>query len=159
MLWRQRDRERGRKRHRGTDRHYNNTHAGQEKSISISLTQKSMYGCNFLFFSFNVHLLPPRLPSPPSSLYHPPFTSLNVTLRVENSSGNVFPNSTLNAAATSQRDAARLCTSRGCLSLLSFVCLFGVAFICSSVCQTDSRLRSERRNGNARSIFTSEATS
>lgn len=127
MLWQQRDRKR-RERHRGTDRHYNNTHAGQEKSISISLTQKSMYGCNFLFFSFNVHLLPPRLPSPPSSLYHP-FTSLNVTLRVENSSGKVFPNSTLIAAATSQHDAARLCTSRGCLSLLSLVCLFGVAFI------------------------------
>lgn len=45
----ERQRKRG-KRHTGTDRHNNNTHAGQEKSISVSLTQKSRYGCNFMFF-------------------------------------------------------------------------------------------------------------
>lgn len=47
---RKKDRGRGGKRHTGTDRHNNNTHAGQEKSISVSLAQKSRYGCNFMFF-------------------------------------------------------------------------------------------------------------
>lgn len=54
-------------RHWGTIRHHNNTHAGQEKSISISLTQKSTYGCNFIFF-LNVHFPPP--PPPHHHLYH-----------------------------------------------------------------------------------------
>lgn len=51
LLWQQRfEKERGRGDTEGQIRHHNNTHAGQQKSISISLAQKSMYGCNFMFF-------------------------------------------------------------------------------------------------------------
>lgn len=53
LLWQQRfEKERGRGDTEGQIRHHNNTHAGQQKSVSISLAQKSMYGCNFMFFFF-----------------------------------------------------------------------------------------------------------
>lgn len=87
---------------------------------------------------------------------------LNDTLRAENSSGNVFSNSTLNCYGNISEWHRSACTSRYCLFLLSFLCLslclFGVAVTYSSGCQTVSQLRSERGNKNASSLFTSEAT-
>lgn len=88
--------------------------------------------------------------------------SLNDTLRAENSSGNVFSNSTLNRYGNISEWHRSASTSRYCLFLLSFLCLslclFGVAVTYSSGCRTVSQLRSERGNKNASSLFTSEAT-
>lgn len=100
------------------------------------------------FFSFNVHL--PSSP-PPSSLKHHPPTSLNVTLRVKNSSGNVFfsSSSTLITVATSQCDVARLVPAGVFVLSFTFVCL-SVCLVShsfySSVCQTDSQSIGERGN-------------
>lgn len=75
--------EEGRRRDAGTERHGNNTYAGQEKSRSASLAQKSSYGCNFRYFFLNV------LPPPSSSLI---LTSLHsVHVKVENSSKFFHP--------------------------------------------------------------------
>lgn len=76
-------------RHWGTIRHHNNTHAGQEKSISISLTQKSTYGCNFIFF-LKCSFSSSSSSSSPSSVSLSYIKLLKCCLRVENSSGKGF---------------------------------------------------------------------
>ncbi len=83
--------------------------------------------------------------------------SLNVNLRVESSSGNVFSISTSITVEMSQHDVAQLAPAG--VFVLPFVRVFGVAFLYSSVCQADSQLRSKRGNKNAPSSFTSEAMS
>lgn len=150
----------GGRRHRGTERHYNNTHAGQEKSISISLTQKSGYGCNFIYlfiyFSLNVRHLPP-----PSFFFirshQTSLSSISKSRAPARSMQKIiiifFPSSTcwrLSAWRCSCNTSRRVCVVffvcpsffalRVCLSLL------GASFIYSSTGLTDRRLRSPDRS-------------
>lgn len=96
-----------------------------------------------------------------TSRYNHLSTMLNVTLRVENSSGNVF-------FPTVQHLSMTLLSSyqQGCLSFLLFVRPSVRSLLHSFIPrtdsfsrQTDNPSRSERGNENASSIFTSEATS
>ena len=89
-----------------------------------------------------------------TSRYNHLSTMLNVTLRVENSSGNVF-------FPTVQHLSMTLLSSyqQGCLSFLLFVRPSVRCCIHLFLGQTVFPVRSERGNENASSIFTSEATS
>lgn len=128
----ERQRKRAKRDTEGQIRHHNNTHAGQEKSISVSLSQKSMYGCNFMFLFFVI------FPFPPSSLHQHPSYSLSVTLRGESSSGYCF----FPPTAKSRRDAALLVPAGAFLSFpfrTSFVCLVLRLFIPRSAGRTVSQ--------------------
>lgn len=83
------ERNKGNENTQGQIRLHYNTHAGQEES-TVSLAQKSMYGCNFIIFIY-FHLRPLHI-----YIFSIPFpfvgilNLLNVTLAIQNDSGHLF---------------------------------------------------------------------